>query len=59
MSPTDNSTNSPHHFYGKSIGTANENLNFDIKVKGLSIQETKGKLLEGKKDQPTIRAKLF
>ena len=37
----------------------NENLNFDIKVNRLSIQETKGKLLEGKKYQPTVRAKLF
>ena len=30
---TDFSTPSLHHYYGKCIGTTNENLNFDIRVK--------------------------
>ena len=32
MSEIDISTNSPLYFYWKSIGTLNENLNFDIRV---------------------------
>jgi len=28
----DTSTNSPHFFYGKRIGTTNENLNFNVRV---------------------------
>ena len=32
MSLIDISTNSPHYFYWKSIGTVNENLNFNIRV---------------------------
>ena len=32
MREIDISTNSPHYFYSKSIGTVNENLNFDIRV---------------------------
>ena len=40
-SPTDNSTNSPHYVYGKSIGTVNENLNFDVRVKGLKPIHTR------------------
>ena len=32
MREIDISTNSPHYFYWKSIGTVNENLNFDIRV---------------------------
>ena len=31
MSLIDILTNSPHYFYGKSIGTVNENFNFDIR----------------------------
>ena len=32
MREIDISTNSPHYFYSKSVGTVNENLNFDIRV---------------------------
>ena len=38
MSLTDISTNSPHYFYWKSIGTVNGNLNFDIRVWNVNRQ---------------------
>ena len=44
MSLTDTSTNSPHCFYWKHIGTTNENNNFNIRVK--SVKSTR--------DQPSL-----
>ena len=38
MNLIDTSTTSPHYFYRKCIGTTNENLNFDIRFKGLSTR---------------------
>ena len=38
MNLIDTSTTSPHYFYRKYIGTTNENLNFDIRFKGLSTR---------------------
>ena len=38
MNLNDTSTNSPHYFYWKQMGTTNENLNFDVTaVKGLHV----------------------
>ena len=51
----DISTNSPQYFYWKSIGTVNENLNFDIRGYGWLV--VSGKLPTYPSPKPTFLPK--